>query len=1225
MASLSMTDLSETLDFRTENQSMWSSGTALRINDDWTLFRESFGDSFSAFDGDFTASINALAALTLSIKGDAGGISLDYPLDISFNTPSEVAAGQQFTVQPTATGLASGTPHFDAVFPTIDIDLKSIFTVNASATIDSFFLPGSPYSFGANYNDTHTLLHVHSGESKELMHGFTVTMPAAYDSAQNQESTAAGSVADTVTLNVTTPNFATLDIDLIDVLKFVVGPEFPSLSGSLLGGDITYDLLEADLDVGIAITQQFQFVPVQIDVELTAPWGESQTVSLGQSATFQAPGTWAGDPTLTARYSILGNLINQTGFVGDATLDLKALSGGISVLGSFGPLYHQQFPLYTSDPLYIYNPGGSGGFALNGFNSPSHAVAIQHGSGALAAPGGVAIAASAFSANDAARMQALIDSFGLAGTNLYNPFGGGSAVPQAGMLDVVQLTAPGTAAAVPGGFEMGLVTAAQGSLTGSVSTLLLAAAPGADNSATLTAGANELMVAGQDGDVTFNINPFFQGSLAGLEAGDSINVVGLQAFSVGLQGSTLAFSDGFGTVYSVAVSGDLANVNFTLSNNGGNAAVAITAKDANIVGNSSVALVGGPASSWSQETNLGNLAADSMVSAFTSFGLGGAGALSASLADAAFVGAAPVVGLRSASSIHTGIAGTANPATGKPTGGISQLDVEHALPGDLKLMVFDTTAAGLKAILEHAVAAGGGQSRFAQAGGLRFSYDTDDKAGARVKNVALIDDGGAVTARVIENGAVSATAPAKISVVTTNDIANGSDGYSAKSLGDNFRFLLKGSLSTVIDETLDFTAAANVPSDVLGEQQALADHLARRYATAATAFAAADTPTSQDMRVQDLNSRDDQVFQGKIQSADDDGGTLDGMAGNDTLLGGAGADILNGGLGDDRLLGGAGNDTLRGGGGSDTLSGGGDNDTLSGGAGADTLDLGSGNDQVHDRLADLNGDRITGFGLGDSIRIDGAAIGRACFTIDQGSHMVTIAAGGASFEAEGDFSGGDFMAVTRGGGVDATTTISFAPYLPELQEGARVNPAAINGVVNLPFLTGDGAVRFTLDLKSSGSAFHNALGAYRVGADGTISDVHLLFADTRAAAGRSVDLGTPGSGQAIGFFLIQDSFGRFGALADDIRLVSANGAPADLDDGLPPLLLSASRGVLGDATVFHSFATLNTQDAQQVLSGVTPGGRELRMGFEDVLNGIGDNDYQDVVLHIRESNDLLVG
>jgi serralysin len=147
-----------------------------------------------------------------------------------------------------------------------------------------------------------------------------------------------------------------------------------------------------------------------------------------------------------------------------------------------------------------------------------------------------------------------------------------------------------------------------------------------------------------------------------------------------------------------------------------------------------------------------------------------------------------------------------------------------------------------------------------------------------------------------------------------------------------------------------------------------------------------------------------------------------------------------------------------------------------------------------------------------------------------------------------------------------------------------------------------------------------------VAADGTIGDVHLLFSDTLAAAGQTVDLGTPKSGETIGFFLVQDGFGKFGALTDDLRfLAPSGGAPADLDAGLPPLLMSASRGMLSGATVFHSFATLNAGDAQQLLSGVSPGGQLLRMGYEDVQNGVGDNDYQDVVFNVRASNDGFFG
>jgi len=276
---------------------------------------------------------------------------------------------------------------------------------------------------------------------------------------------------------------------------------------------------------------------------------------------------------------------------------------------------------------------------------------------------------------------------------------------------------------------------------------------------------------------------------------------------------------------------------------------------------------------------------------------------------------------------------------------------------------------------------------------------------------------------------------------------------------------------------------------------------------------------------------------------------------------------------------------------------------------------------VRDSLADMNGDRTTGFGVGDILEITGSAIGRADFTIDRQADKVVFSAGGSHFELYGDYTAGEFMAVARGSGSDAKTTVTFVPYLPDLQEGVRVDPAAINGMANVPFLTGDSAVHFTLELKSSGSAFQNALGTYRVASDGAIVDVHLLFANTLDPGGRTLDLGTPGNGEKIGFFLVQNAVAQYGQLADDLSFIGANGAPAHLGDNAPPVLVSASHGALAGAPVFHSFAALNPDHAQQVLSGAAPGGRELQVGFEDLLNSVGDNDYQDVVFNVRVSND----
>ena len=198
--------------------------------------------------------------------------------------------------------------------------------------------------------------------------------------------------------------------------------------------------------------------------------------------------------------------------------------------------------------------------------------------------------------------------------------------------------------------------------------------------------------------------------------------------------------------------------------------------------------------------------------------------------------------------------------------------------------------------------------------------------------------------------------------------------------------------------------------------------------------------------------------------------------------------------------------------------------------------------------------------------------------------------------------------------------MTFEKFLPTLTEGVRVDPASINGVANEPFLTGDGSVRFTLDFKSAVSAHSNALGVYKVAADGTIFDVNIIFNNTLNVTGaaRTVDLGTPGNNEKLGFFLVQDGFDLYGNLPANLSfLAPGTNAPADLDSGVPPVLHSTTLGNLTAGPIFHSFATFNPGDANQVLSGVAPGGLELQIGFEDLPSATGDNDFQDVVIGVR--------
>ncbi|MDB5488082.1 MAG: hypothetical protein JWQ58_1797, partial [Reyranella sp.] len=279
-----------------------------------------------------------------------------------------------------------------------------------------------------------------------------------------------------------------------------------------------------------------------------------------------------------------------------------------------------------------------------------------------------------------------------------------------------------------------------------------------------------------------------------------------------------------------------------------------------------------------------------------------------------------------------------------------------------------------------------------------------------------------------------------------------------------------------------------------------------------------------------------------------------------------------------------------------------------------------------DALADLNGDLISSFAPGDAIDITGALIGRNNLSVTLGTSVATLAAGGVSFQLQGDFSNGEFVTAARGSGIDAHTTITFQNHLLELKEGVAVDPTKINGIVDQAFLTGDGSTVFTLALKSADSAFANTLGTYRVAADGTITDVHIVFANTLNVAPGAVTLGlgSPADGERIGFFLIQDGFNRYGNLPDNLSLVVPGTAiAADLDDGLAPALRSATLGQLNTAAIFYSFSTLNPGDVNQALSGVTMGGRELQVGFEDQLSAVGDNDFQDVVISITTNTDNL--
>ena len=323
------------------------------------------------------------------------------------------------------------------------------------------------------------------------------------------------------------------------------------------------------------------------------------------------------------------------------------------------------------------------------------------------------------------------------------------------------------------------------------------------------------------------------------------------------------------------------------------------------------------------------------------------------------------------------------------------------------------------------------------------------------------------------------------------------------------------------------------------------------------------------------------------------------------------------GSGHDRLIGNDIANRLFAGAGDDTIDGGLGNDTISGGAGEDIITFGAGRSLLRDLLADLNGDRVLDLGFDNAVQILGIRATRDNFVVTADADGVAIGLDGSSFHLAGDFSGGDFVTAMRGIGEDAFTHLTFIPYLPALAEEVTVDAGAINGIADDTLLRGDGLVNFTVTLEAAVAGYHNTVGSYRIAADGTITDVSILFdnAMDEAAVGSTLTLDTPLAGESIAFFLIQDGKRAYDALPDDLSFRWGG-------DDTGWVLHSESAGDLVDAAIFHSIAAFNPDASVQVLSGVQQGSDGFWIGFEDKMGEISDNDFQDVVLTIREYDTL---
>ncbi len=268
----------------------------------------------------------------------------------------------------------------------------------------------------------------------------------------------------------------------------------------------------------------------------------------------------------------------------------------------------------------------------------------------------------------------------------------------------------------------------------------------------------------------------------------------------------------------------------------------ITELDGQIFGATEVFLNGQREAVRTEETNLGNLTAD------------------ANLAVARELDPTVAVSLKNGGGIRAPIGATApdgtpvpplaNDLTGKAAGQISLLDVQNALRFDNSLSVVTVTAAELKAVLEHSVAAsdpGATPGQFPQVGGMAFSFDPSlppssyDEDGAlltpgeRVRSAATLNDDGTIADVLVENGALVGDPERPIRVVTLGFLADGGDGYPFPAEAER----------TDLEEP--------------AEQAALGAYLGE-----IGTYTEADTAPAEDSRIQNLSQREDSVLLGMV-------------------------------------------------------------------------------------------------------------------------------------------------------------------------------------------------------------------------------------------------------------------------------------------------------------------------------------------------------------------------
>ena len=174
------------------------------------------------------------------------------------------------------------------------------------------------------------------------------------------------------------------------------------------------------------------------------------------------------------------------------------------------------------------------------------------------------------------------------------------------------------------------------------------------------------------------------------------------------------------------------------------------------------------------------------------------------------------------------------------------------------------------------------------------------------------------------------------------------------------------------------------------------------------------------------------------------------------------------------------------------------------------------------------------------------------------------------------------------------------------------------------------------------AGYQNAVGMYKIGPDGAISGVQILFANAslqgsggNLVAGKSSAGVTVNGGDKVGFFIVPNGYAQKG-MADilssksgSFKFVDDKGNPGNVNGGKEmKLVFTSSDGKATVVTSQYGTSTFHSaDDGSKGLNGdnfnhvkVSMSDDGMKIGFED-LKGGGDKDYDDSIITFHTSKD----